>query len=65
VAEAEIILSDSILAQIPCCVIGTTGGDTLNLPSSSPLPLGTLREVFEGWMPAFMSHALEPERELT
>jgi phosphoribosylformylglycinamidine synthase len=35
--------------------IGTTGGDALTLPGERAMALATLRDKFEGWLPAYMA----------
>jgi phosphoribosylformylglycinamidine synthase subunit PurL len=35
--------------------VGTTGGDTLVLPGERPVPVGTLDERFESWLPRYMA----------
>ena len=42
-------------ASVPVHRIGTTGGDALSFRASAPSPSTTLRERFEGWLPAYMA----------
>jgi len=54
-AQAEAVLAKAHQASIPAQQIGVTGGDVLALAGEPRLPVARLREVFEGWLPAYMA----------
>jgi phosphoribosylformylglycinamidine synthase len=35
--------------------LGATGGDALTLGAERPIVVKSLRETFEGWLPAYMA----------
>ena len=41
-------------AGVPFMQIGTTGGNSLNLPGEAPMSLQDLRKAHEDWLPAYM-----------
>ena len=43
---------------MPVARLGTTGGDALTLPGERPILVASLRESFEGWLPAYMAGGL-------
>jgi phosphoribosylformylglycinamidine (FGAM) synthase-like enzyme len=45
-------------AGVPVRDIGVTGGDVLTVGGERPILVARLREVFEGWLPAYMSGAV-------
>jgi phosphoribosylformylglycinamidine synthase II len=51
------ILEAAKAAGVPACRLGVTGGDVLMLPGERPVSVAKLREVFEGWLPAYMAGA--------
>ena len=51
------ILDAARAAGVPACRLGVTGGDVLMLPAEGPVSVAKLREVFEGWLPAYMAGA--------
>jgi phosphoribosylformylglycinamidine synthase len=42
-------------ANVACSVIGVAQGASICIPFEAPLPLSTLREANERWLPAYMS----------
>ena len=40
---------------VPLARIGATGGDALRLGGAAALPLATLTEAYESWLPDYMS----------
>ena len=57
-AQAANVLERAQAASVPVWTIGTTGGDALTLGGERAIPLGDLRERFEGWLPAYMAGEL-------
>ena len=53
--QADAVLARAREASVLVSRIGTTGGDVLALPGEVPVPVATLRERFEGWLPAYMA----------
>jgi len=53
--QAEALLAKARDASIPAQQIGTTGGDALALAGEPHRPVARLRDLFEGWLPAFMA----------
>lgn len=53
--DARAILADAAKAGVPAEAIGTTGGDALSVDGRDALPLSHLRDLHEGWFPAFMA----------
>lgn len=51
------ILEAAKAAGVPACRLGVTGGDVLMLPAEGPVSVAKLRDVFEGWLPAYMAGA--------
>jgi phosphoribosylformylglycinamidine synthase subunit PurL len=41
--------------DVPLSRIGATGGETLRLGGAAPVPLATMSEAYESWLPAYMS----------
>jgi phosphoribosylformylglycinamidine synthase II len=56
--EANKILIEAKNAGIPAQKIGKTAGMAIELDGEAPLPLSTLRQSHEGWLPAFMKGEL-------
>jgi phosphoribosylformylglycinamidine synthase len=54
-AKPQSILDAAKAAGVPACRLGVTGGDVLMLPAEGPVSVAKLREVFEGWLPAYMA----------
>src|SRR5262249_16942339 len=42
-------------AGVPVRAIGIAGGDALTLGAERPIVVATLRDGFEGWLPAYMA----------
>ena len=40
---------------VPVRRIGITGGNALTLPAQRPVPVARLSELFENWLPGYMS----------
>ncbi|MEO1282592.1 MAG: AIR synthase related protein, partial [Pseudomonadota bacterium] len=55
--SAEKIADRARLLALPARIIGRVGGDTIKLPGEPDLPLSTLRQSHEGWLPDLMSSA--------
>ena len=53
--EAARIVADAKAAGVPVGTIGTTGGDTLDLPGEKPVAIERLTRAHEDWLPTFMS----------
>jgi phosphoribosylformylglycinamidine synthase len=51
----EPLLTAAQAAGIPALRLGTTGGETLNLPGGAPISLAELRSAHEDWMPQYMA----------
>ncbi|MEX0300732.1 MAG: AIR synthase-related protein, partial [Kordiimonas sp.] len=57
-ATAETIRKEAKDAGVPVAVLGTTGGDKININEGElELDLNALSEAHEGWMPNFMANA--------
>jgi phosphoribosylformylglycinamidine synthase subunit PurL len=54
-ANAEKILARASSASVPAARLGATGGDALRIAGEKPLPVATLIERFETWLPAYMA----------
>jgi phosphoribosylformylglycinamidine synthase len=52
--DAGAALERARAGGIPATRLGTTGGGELFLPGERPLPVRTLRERFEDWLPGYM-----------
>ena len=46
-------------ARVPMRVIGLTGGDALAITGERAIPVPTLSERFESWLPAYMAGNLQ------
>jgi phosphoribosylformylglycinamidine synthase len=57
-AQADAVLARAHEAGVLVSRIGSTGGDVLALPGEMPLAVNTLRDRFEGWLPAYMAGEL-------
>jgi phosphoribosylformylglycinamidine synthase len=53
--EADKIAADAKAKGVPVAVIGTTGGESLELPGEKPVGVSALDMAHEGWLPAFMA----------
>jgi len=54
---AERTMQRARSAAIPARQLGFTGGDALTVQDDRPILIATLRERFEGWLPAYMAGA--------
>jgi len=54
-SEARAIAQEAETLGIPVMMIGTAGGDALNLPGEAPILLSELREAHENPLPAYMA----------
>ncbi|MFL6799533.1 MAG: phosphoribosylformylglycinamidine synthase subunit PurL [Xanthobacteraceae bacterium] len=54
---AELTIARLRPAGVPVRQLGVTAGDTLTLEGERPILVTTLRERFEGWLPAYMAAA--------
>jgi phosphoribosylformylglycinamidine synthase len=54
-AEAEKIVADAKAKDVPARIIGTTGGDALELPGEKPVAIAALDKAHEGWLPTYMA----------
>jgi phosphoribosylformylglycinamidine synthase subunit PurL len=57
-AQADAVIAALKKAGVAAARIGATGGKALTLPGEQPMPVATLRERFEGWLPAYMAQAV-------
>jgi phosphoribosylformylglycinamidine synthase len=53
-AKADAVMARARDASVLVSRIGTTGGDTLNLPGERALRVSELSERSEAWLPAYM-----------
>ena len=53
--DAEAVLAAACEANVPAYRIGTTGGEALTLEGAETISLKELRDVHEGWLPAYMA----------
>jgi phosphoribosylformylglycinamidine synthase subunit PurL len=56
-ARAADVMARAAAAGVAASRLGTTGGDALTLGSERPILVATLKERFEGWLPAYMADA--------
>jgi phosphoribosylformylglycinamidine synthase subunit PurL len=56
--KAQDLLKRAQAASVPAAVIGRTGGEALTLPGEQALPVKTLSERFESWLPRYMAGEL-------
>ena len=54
-AQAQHVLNAATSTGVPACRLGVTGGDALVMPGVRPVTVVKLRDVFEGWLPAYMA----------
>jgi phosphoribosylformylglycinamidine synthase len=54
-SDAERILADAKLANVPAFVMGVTGGDAIKIEGEDPFPVGRMRQGHEEWLPKLMS----------
>jgi phosphoribosylformylglycinamidine synthase len=55
--DASAVLDAAAAAAVPVTRLGATGGSDLLLPGERPLPVRTLRQRFESWLPEYMADA--------
>jgi len=53
--KAQAVLKRAQDASVPAAIVGKTGGDALALPGEPALPVKTLSERFESWLPRYMA----------
>jgi phosphoribosylformylglycinamidine synthase len=53
--QAGLVLAKMKGAGVPCLRIGTTGGDTIAIAGEDAVSVASLRDGFEGWLPAYMA----------
>ncbi|MDB5650141.1 MAG: phosphoribosylformylglycinamidine synthase [Hyphomicrobiales bacterium] len=53
--EAARVVAEAGDAGVPALIVGTTGGDTLDLPGEQPVTVERLSRSHEDWLPQFMS----------
>jgi phosphoribosylformylglycinamidine synthase len=56
--EVEALLREAAGADVPLAVIGTTGGDALQLPGEAPISINALKSRHEAWLPDYMAGKL-------
>jgi phosphoribosylformylglycinamidine synthase len=56
-SEAERIVAEARLAQVPASVLGTTMGDALKFDSEDPVAISRLKAANEEWLPKLMTGA--------
>ena len=55
--DADAVLAKAEAAGVPAAVIGKTGGDAVTLSSGETIPLATLKDTNESWLPSYMGLA--------
>jgi len=53
--QAGLVLAKMKGAGVPCARLGTTGGDAIAIAGEEPVSVASLKEGFEGWLPAYMA----------
>jgi phosphoribosylformylglycinamidine synthase len=56
-SEAERIVAEARLAQVPAFVLGTTMGDALKFDGEDPVAISRLKAANEAWLPKLMTGA--------
>jgi phosphoribosylformylglycinamidine synthase subunit PurL len=56
--DAEKLVARTQEAGVPARLLGTIGGAALDIAGERPMPVKSLSERFEGWLPAYMAGAL-------
>jgi phosphoribosylformylglycinamidine synthase len=54
-ANAEKILARAMESSVPAARLGATGGNALRIAGEKPLPVASLIDAFEKWLPAYMA----------
>ena len=57
--EAGRIANRARAAGVPIRLLGVSGGDALTLRAERPILVTQLRELFEGWLPAYMAGRMD------
>jgi phosphoribosylformylglycinamidine synthase len=52
--QAGLVLAKMKGAGVPCARIGTSGGDAIAIAGEDSVSVASLRDGFEGWLPAYM-----------
>jgi phosphoribosylformylglycinamidine synthase subunit PurL len=55
--DADAVARRAKAAGVPLAAIGATGGRVLALGDEPPLPVESLKNRFESWLPAYMAAA--------
>jgi phosphoribosylformylglycinamidine synthase len=53
--QAGLVLAKMKGASVPCMRIGTTGGDVIAVTGEDAVSVASLKDGFEGWLPAYMA----------
>ena len=53
--QAGLVLAKMRGAGVACARIGTTGGDAIAIADEGAISVASLKDGFEGWLPAYMS----------
>jgi phosphoribosylformylglycinamidine synthase len=53
--QAGLVLAKMKGAGVPCVRIGTTGGDAIAVAGEEAVSVASLKDGFEGWLPAYMA----------
>jgi phosphoribosylformylglycinamidine synthase len=53
--QAGLVLAKMKGAGVPCARIGTTGGDAIAVAGEEAVSVASLKDGFEGWLPAYMA----------
>ncbi|MEM8551286.1 MAG: phosphoribosylformylglycinamidine synthase subunit PurL [Pseudomonadota bacterium] len=61
-SSPDAFVEHAMAAGVGFAPLGQAGGDSLTVPGSFSVPLKTLREAHEGWLPAYMSTHRPKER---
>jgi phosphoribosylformylglycinamidine synthase subunit PurL len=52
--QAGLVLAKMKGAGVACVRIGTTGGEAIAIAGEYPISVASLKDGFEGWLPAYM-----------
>jgi phosphoribosylformylglycinamidine synthase len=53
--QASVVLLKMKAVGVPCAVIGTTGGASINIEDGISVSIEALRTAFERWLPDYMA----------
>jgi phosphoribosylformylglycinamidine synthase subunit PurL len=53
--HADAVMARAKAAGVPLRRLGQTSGEALRLPDEPPIPVRTLAERFEAWLPGYMA----------